>query len=207
MTRACAMEVSSHALELRRADAIHFAAAMFTNLTQDHLDFHPTMEDYFRAKRRLFVARQAGGGGRQHRRPLRRPAGRTSCSTRSRSRCTPTPTTARSISAATSRVPTFTVRTPDGTLSLRSPLRGEFNVYNVLGALAAARLLGVPAQTCAAAIATAGQVPGRFEIVDAGQPFAVLVDYAHTPDSLENVLSAARGLTAGAADRRVRLRW
>ena len=90
---------------------------------------------------------------------------------------------------------TFTVHTPDGELALSSPLRGEFNVYNVLGALAAARSLGVPAATCAAAIATAGQVPGRFETVDAGQPFAVVVDYAHTPDSLENVLTAARELT------------
>ncbi len=90
----------------------------------------------------------------------------------------------------------FTVHTPDGPLSLRSPLRGEFNVYNVLGALAAARALGVPAEVCAEAIATAGQVPGRFETVDEGQPFAVIVDYAHTPDSLENVLSAARPLAA-----------
>ena len=73
--RACAMEVSSHALELHRADAIHFAAAIFTNLTQDHLDFHPTMEAYFAAKRRLFVERTAGGRDRQYRRPLWRPAG------------------------------------------------------------------------------------------------------------------------------------
>jgi UDP-N-acetylmuramoyl-L-alanyl-D-glutamate--2,6-diaminopimelate ligase len=90
----------------------------------------------------------------------------------------------------------FTVATPhDGELALHSPLRGEFNVYNVLGALATARELGVPAATCVQAIATAGQVPGRFETVDEGQPFAVLVDYAHTPDSLDNVLRAARRLT------------
>ena len=89
----------------------------------------------------------------------------------------------------------FRVQTPDGELALTSPLRGEFNVYNVLGALAAARDLGVPADTAARAIATAGQVPGRFETVDDGQPFAVVVDYAHTPDSLENVLNAARQLT------------
>jgi UDP-N-acetylmuramoyl-L-alanyl-D-glutamate--2,6-diaminopimelate ligase len=86
------------------------------------------------------------------------------------------------------------VRTREGDLPLRTPLRGRFNVYNVLGAIAAARALGVPLQTAAAALARAGLVPGRFEPVDAGQPFAVLVDYAHTPDSLENVLSAARGL-------------
>ncbi len=191
---ACAIEVSSHALQLRRADAIHFAAAVFTNLTQDHLDFHPTMEDYFRAKRRLFVAHKPAAAvvniddpyGARLAAQLQHPitfalhadADYRAVDLRS------------DISGSE-----FTVRTPDGTLSLRSPLRGEFNVYNVLGALAAARLLGVPAQTCAAAIATAGQVPGRFEIVDAGQPFAVVVDYAHTPDSLENVLRAARGLT------------
>jgi UDP-N-acetylmuramoyl-L-alanyl-D-glutamate--2,6-diaminopimelate ligase len=91
----------------------------------------------------------------------------------------------------------FGVRTPDGELELRSPLRGEFNVYNVLGALATARALGVPVELCLEAIAAAGQVPGRFETVDEGQPFAVFVDYAHTPDSLENVLRAARDLTDG----------
>jgi UDP-N-acetylmuramoyl-L-alanyl-D-glutamate--2,6-diaminopimelate ligase len=87
------------------------------------------------------------------------------------------------------------VEAPDGPVELKSPLRGEFNVYNVLGALAAARALGIPSDTCRQAIATAGQVPGRFQTVAAGQPFAVLVDYAHTPDSLENVLNAARQLT------------
>src|SRR5581483_12517418 len=85
--------------------------------------------------------------------------------------------------------------TPDWPLQLRSPLTGRFNIYNVLSALAAARSLGVPVDVCAEAIATAGQVPGRFQVVDEGQDFAVLVDYAHTPDSLENVLKAARGLT------------
>ncbi len=85
----------------------------------------------------------------------------------------------------------------DGVADLRSPLRGRFNVSNVLAAFAAARALHVPFDTAAAAIERAGQVPGRFETVDEGQDFAVLVDYAHTPDSLENVLSSARGLTDG----------
>jgi UDP-N-acetylmuramoyl-L-alanyl-D-glutamate--2,6-diaminopimelate ligase len=93
----------------------------------------------------------------------------------------------------------FTVHGPDGEIALESPLTGRFNVSNVLAALAAARALGVPTETCIKAIATAGQVPGRFQTVDAGQDFAVLVDYAHTPDSLENVLKAARDLT----DRRL----
>ena len=197
---ACAMEVSSHALELHRADAIHFAAAVFTNLTQDHLDFHPTMEDYFAAKRRLFSGERPGlpvpGAAIVN---IDDPYGARLASELER----PITFALRAGDAdyRAAELETglegsaFTVHTPDGPLALRSPLRGEFNVYNVLGALAVARALGVSAQTCVAAIATAGQVPGRFETVDEGQPFAVVVDYAHTPDSLENVLRAARGVT------------
>ena len=195
--QSCVMEVSSHALELHRADGIHFAAAIFTNLTQDHLDFHPTMEDYFNAKRRLFVEAA----------PKRvvinvdDPYGR-----RLASAVSDPITVALDDPAATYRAVDvhtdlrgshFTVRTAGEWVALTSPLRGRFNVYNVLGAYAAARALGVRSRTCARAIRIAGQVPGRFQTVDEGQPFAVLVDYAHTPDSLENVLAAARGLTAG----------
>lgn len=195
--RGCVMEVSSHALELRRADAIHFAAAVFTNLTQDHLDFHPTMEDYFRAKRRLFKG------------PIRPGAAVVNVDdaygARLVSELDGAVTYALHDTEAdfqATDVQTglggsrFTARTPDGPMALSSPLRGEFNVYNVLGALAAARSCGIPADVCARAISLAGQVPGRFETVEAGQPFAVLVDYAHTPDSLENVLRAARELTS-----------
>jgi UDP-N-acetylmuramoyl-L-alanyl-D-glutamate--2,6-diaminopimelate ligase len=192
--QACVMEVSSHALELHRADAIHFAAAIFTNLTQDHLDFHPTMEDYFAAKRRLFQTSDLGAAvinvddpyGARLAAELDQPvtfALRRDASYRALGLRT---------TLSGSR---FAVQAPDGLLELVCPLRGEFNVYNVLGALAAVRGLGVSAETCAEAIATAGQVPGRFETIDEGQPFAVLVDYAHTPDSLENVLRAARALT------------
>jgi UDP-N-acetylmuramoyl-L-alanyl-D-glutamate--2,6-diaminopimelate ligase len=192
--RAAAMEVSSHALELRRADAIHFAAAIFTNLTQDHLDFHPTMEAYFAAKRMLFLPNAPGASivnvddpyGARLAAELDRPitfALRNQADYRATHVIT---------GLAGSE---FTVEAPDGPVELKSPLRGEFNVYNVLGALAAARALGIPSDTCRQAIATAGQVPGRFQTVAAGQPFAVLVDYAHTPDSLENVLNAARQLT------------
>jgi UDP-N-acetylmuramoyl-L-alanyl-D-glutamate--2,6-diaminopimelate ligase len=197
---ACAIEVSSHALELHRADAIHFAAAVFTNLTQDHLDFHPTMEDYFAAKRVLF-------SGDHPDLPVPRAAIVNiddSYGSRLASELAQPITFGLRSDAADYRGAeletglagsTFTVHTPDGPLALRSPLRGEFNVYNVIGALAVARALDVSAETCVAAIATAGQVPGRFETVDEGQPFAVVVDYAHTPDSLENVLRAARGVT------------
>jgi UDP-N-acetylmuramoyl-L-alanyl-D-glutamate--2,6-diaminopimelate ligase len=192
---ACVMEVSSHALELHRADAIHFAAAIFTNLTQDHLDFHSTMEDYFNAKRRLFTA----AGPAHAVINVDDPYG-----ARLAAELNSSVTFALDVPHATYRAvevqtdldgSRFTLHAPDGQTRIRSPLRGRFNVYNVLGALAAARALGVPLDICAEAIRTAGQVPGRFQTVDEGQPFAVLVDYAHTPDSLENVLSSARALT------------
>jgi UDP-N-acetylmuramoyl-L-alanyl-D-glutamate--2,6-diaminopimelate ligase len=197
---ACVMEVSSHALELGRADAIHWDVAIFTNLTQDHLDFHPTMEDYFAAKRVLFSGQHPGlPPPRVAIINIDDPYGARLASELER----PITFALRAAGADYRGVEletglegsTFTVHTPDGPLSLRSPLRGEFNVYNVIGALAVARALDVSAETCVAAIATAGQVPGRFETVDEGQPFAVVVDYAHTPDSLENVLRAARGVT------------
>jgi UDP-N-acetylmuramoyl-L-alanyl-D-glutamate--2,6-diaminopimelate ligase len=194
--RACALEVSSHALALHRADAIHFAAAIFTNLTQDHLDFHRTMEEYFAAKRRLFTdarpARAVVNVDDRYGARLAREVegGAVTFGLDSEA------VAYRAVEVHTDlHGSRFVVAGPDGETALRSPLRGRFNVYNVLGAFAAARSLGVSAETCAAAIATAGQVPGRFETVDEGQSFAVLVDYAHTPDSLENALKAARALT------------
>jgi UDP-N-acetylmuramoyl-L-alanyl-D-glutamate--2,6-diaminopimelate ligase len=202
---ACSMEVSSHALELHRADAIRFALGIFTNLTQDHLDFHGTMEDYFAAKRRLFDPGRARSavinvddpyGARL---AVEAPGALTFALERD--------ATYRAREVETNLSGSrFTVQGPDGSVELSSPLRGRFNAYNVLGAYAAARTLGVSAETAQAAIETAGSVPGRFEPVDAGQDFVVLVDYAHTPDSLENVLRAARGLLAEArADGRGRL--
>jgi UDP-N-acetylmuramoyl-L-alanyl-D-glutamate--2,6-diaminopimelate ligase len=193
---ACSMEVSSHALELHRADAIHFAVAIFTNISRDHLDFHPTMEDYFQAKRRLFFdarprhsvinvddtygARLAAELDDPLTFALDREA------------------TFQAREVRTGLAGTqFTVDGPDGRIQLSSPLRGRFNVYNLLGAFAAARAAGVAFDAVAAAIETIGEVPGRFQSVDEGQDFAVLVDYAHTPDSLENVLRAARGLARG----------
>jgi len=196
---ACVMEVSSHALQLRRADAIHWAAAIFTNLTQDHLDFHPTMEAYFLAKRRLFAA--AGTGARVAN--ADDPCGRRLAAE------FPGTVTFGLAAGADLRAAdlecgatgsAFVAHTPDGVLDVRLPLPGRFNVLNALGALAAALALGVAPGVAAAALARAGRVPGRFEPVEAGQPFAVLVDYAHTPDSLDNVLRAAREL-AGPARR------
>jgi UDP-N-acetylmuramoyl-L-alanyl-D-glutamate--2,6-diaminopimelate ligase len=189
---AVVMEVSSHALALHRADAIHWAVAIFTNLTQDHLDFHPTMEDYFLAKRRLFEAGpqvaivnvdDPYGVRLAHDFPDALRIGIESPHAQVR---------ARNIEsdATGSR---FTV---DG-VELHSPLPGRFNVLNVIGAVAAVRALGVDDATIAEALTHAVRVPGRFEPVDEGQPFAVLVDYAHTPDSLEAVLRAARPLATG----------
>ena len=194
--RAVAMEVSSHALELRRADAIHFAVAVFTNLTQDHLDFHPTMEAYFLAKRKLFEAaegvRIVNADDPYGRRLAADFPGAQTYGLDSED------ADWRAVDVASEPTGTrFTAVTPEGEVEVRAPLPGRFNVLNSLAALAAARALGVPLATAAAALATAGRVPGRFEPVDEGQPFAVLVDYAHTPDSLENVLRAARELTAG----------
>ena len=186
------MEVSSHALSLHRADAIHWDVAAFTNLTQDHLDFHADMEDYFLAKRRLFeVAAQQGA---------------------TLIACVDDPYGARlardfpqavtiGIDAADASVratelragPASTDFTVDGTL-FRAPLPGRFNVLNTLVALAAARALGVDDAAIAAALPGAGGVPGRFEPVDAGQEFAVIVDYSHKPDALDNVLRTAREL-------------
>ena len=195
--RACAMEVSSHALALHRADAIHFAVAIFTNLSRDHLDFHPTMDDYFAAKRRLFAELQPrlavvnidDERGSELARTLKNPITYGIHSPDA---------SYRAIDVQTGlEGSTFTALSPDGPLPLRTPLRGVFNVYNVLGALAAVRALGVSGEVVAAAIAQAGQVPGRFEPVDEGQSFAVLVDYAHTPEALDNVLRAARQLARG----------
>jgi UDP-N-acetylmuramoyl-L-alanyl-D-glutamate--2,6-diaminopimelate ligase len=206
---ACAMEVSSHALVLHRADGIDFAVKVFTNLSQDHLDFHADMEDYFAAKRLLF----SGEGGA----PVieieggvsvlnvddpygRRLADELSCG--EGGECITysaagggADLSARGVAfdAGGSR---FLCLSPEGELEVETPLPGDFNVSNALAALAVAHALGLDLAEAAAALADAEQVPGRFESIDEGQPFAVVVDYAHTPDSLENVLRAARRITS-----------
>ena len=192
--RACAMEVSSHALELGRADGIRFACRVFTNLTQDHLDFHETMDAYFAAKRRLFeepglaVVNADDEYGRRIAAEL---PGAVTFAIDHEAHYR-----ARDVHFDVSGA-RFACDTPEGTLELETPLPGLFNVQNVLGALAVARSLGVDGELIAAALRDFNRVPGRFEPVDEGQQFGVLVDYAHTPDSLENVLRAARDLTEG----------
>ena len=191
--RACAMEVSSHALQLGRTGGVRFAAAIFTNLTQDHLDFHRTMEDYFQAKRRLFLP----AAPRISAINLDDPYGRRLAAE-----------LPGALTFAVDRDADYRARdvrvgrdgcrlrlqTPAGERALQLPLRGRFNVANALGALAAVHALGADLDTLLGALARGVRVPGRFEPVEEGQDFAVLVDYAHTPDSLENVLTAAREL-------------
>src|SRR3954447_493049 len=191
--RACAMEVSSHALELGRVDGIRFACRVFTNLPQDHLDFHETMDAYFAAKRRLF----ADGGQavvNLDDEYGRRLAGELDCRTFAIDREADYRALDVEFDLLGSR---FRCQTPQGELELSSPLPGLFNVQNVLAAVGAVAELGVPGDTIAEAMPRFGRVPGRFEPGDEGQDFGVLVDYAHTPEALENVLGAARELTQG----------
>ena len=197
---ACAMEVSSHALDLGRTDAIPFAAALFTNLTQDHLDYHPTMEEYFLAKRRLF----AGEGGAPPPRlsvvnagdPYGRRLAEELPDAVTFAVGAPADYRAEDLRCGFSGCE-FELLTPAGERTVALPMPGHFNVANALGALAVAHGLGRPLAECVATLERGVRVPGRFEPVDRGQDFAVLVDYAHTPDSLENVLSAARELVGG----------
>jgi UDP-N-acetylmuramoyl-L-alanyl-D-glutamate--2,6-diaminopimelate ligase len=193
--RACAMEVSSHALELGRAEGIRFVAAIFTNLTQDHLDFHETMEDYFQAKRRLFasapnlsVVNVADPYGRRLAQEIDEAV-------------TFAVEDDADYSATDLRCDVegcrFVLRTPAGRREVMLPMGGRFNVANALGALASVHALRGNIDTLIAALERGVRVPGRFEPVQAGQEFAVIVDYAHTPDSLENVLRAARDIARG----------
>jgi UDP-N-acetylmuramoyl-L-alanyl-D-glutamate--2,6-diaminopimelate ligase len=167
--RTCVMEATSIAGEMGRLAGTRFAVLVFTNLTQDHLDFHGTMEEYYAAKRSLFAQAERAvvnvgdeWGAR--------------------------------LAADLSAARTFT---PDDELPFPLRLRGRFNRANALGAMWAARELGVADDAIARGLERVHGVPGRFESVEQGQPFAVIVDYAHTPDSLVNVLQAARELGDG----------
>ncbi len=204
--QACAMEVSSHALDLGRAGGITFAVRVFTNLTQDHLDFHDTMDAYFAAKRRLFDEPELGASRRAD--VASGPSSVVNVDDEYGRRI------ASEVESTTIGVhreadfhardvrfdltgSTFTCVTPEGELGLRVPLPGLFNVQNALCALAAVHALGTDLRAAGEALEGFGRVPGRFEPVDEGQAFGVLVDYAHTPDSLDNVLRAAREVTDG----------
>jgi UDP-N-acetylmuramoyl-L-alanyl-D-glutamate--2,6-diaminopimelate ligase len=189
---AVVMEVSSHALSLHRADAIHWSVAVFTNLTQDHLDFHSDMEDYFLAKRRLFEA-----GPEIAIVNVDDPYGaRLARDFPDAIRIGLDAEDAQVRATAIEGDASGSAFVVDGQ-ALRTTLPGRFNVLNALGAVVVARELGVDDAAIAAGLARAERVPGRFEPVDEGQPFAVFVDYSHKPDALEAVLRTARGLTRG----------
>ncbi|GAB4230259.1 MAG: UDP-N-acetylmuramoyl-L-alanyl-D-glutamate--2,6-diaminopimelate ligase [Acidobacteriota bacterium] len=193
------MEVSSHSLALDRTYGCPIPVAVFTNLSQDHLDFHGTMEHYFAAKARLFDTAVNPGllhaivngddvwGGQ-----LIRLAPRVvtyGLAPQNTFRAVD-----RRITAEGTRM---RVVTPRGEFELESSLVGTHNVYNLLAAVAAADALGLPVETIRAGLLALQRVPGRFERVPVDRPFTVIIDYAHTPDALANVLKLARQVTAG----------
>ena len=190
------MEVSSHALQQGRVFGVPFDVAVFTNLTQDHLDYHRTMEDYFAAKRILFE-----GCGTEPPRcavvNLDDEYGRRLAEfSRRRSQLFTYGIEQGDFHAEhlemTPHGNNFALTTPDGSIELRSPLIGRVNVYNVLAACAAAYARGCPAGADRRRHRRHRRIPGRFERVDEGQPFAVVVDYAHTDDALKNLTRLAR---------------
>ncbi|MBN2247829.1 MAG: UDP-N-acetylmuramoyl-L-alanyl-D-glutamate--2,6-diaminopimelate ligase [Coriobacteriia bacterium] len=193
---AASMEVSSHAIDLHRVDTVSFAVAAFTNLTQDHLDYHHTLAEYWSVKKRLFtdldvrervidvddgygadLAASLGGVWTVGRTP------------------------AASVRAVGERPgadsTAFTLVTPGGSAELVLPLAGAYNVSNALVAAGCGLALGIGLDEVACGLEHAPQVPGRLERIDEGQPFTVLVDYAHTPDSLAKAIAAVRAVTPG----------
>jgi UDP-N-acetylmuramoyl-L-alanyl-D-glutamate--2,6-diaminopimelate ligase len=186
------MEVSSHGLHQHRIDGIRFQCSVFTNLSQDHLDYHGSMEEYFEAKARLFTPELSERAVVNLDSPEGRRLIRPDLPTVTFGQEPGADVRATDVRATRSGI-SFRV----GDLEIRSFLRGGFNVENCLAALATARTLGIPDDVTARGIADVQGVPGRVETVEEGQDFLVVVDYAHTPDGVENVLRAARSLAAG----------
>lgn len=200
-----AMEVSSHALAQHRVDATRFASACFTNLSHDHLDFHGTMDAYFEAKARLFTpeftAHVAVSVDDEWGRVLAGRARGAGLDVWSFSVDAPEADVGaeRVVHEPSGTAFTLESRRDGARVEVRTALVGPFNVANALAAATAARAAGVPLDAVARGLAAPVVVPGRLERVDAGQPFTVLIDYAHTPDALERVLGAARALAAPGA--------
>lgn len=192
--RSVAMEVSSHALALGRVDGTHLRAALFTNLSQDHLDFHPTMQDYYDAKASLFTPDRCDLGV-----VCVDDAWGSRLAAQAAGRGLPVLTVGTAGSwRVRGRGPEFRLRPPDGVeLAASVRLLGGFNVTNAALALTALTATGVPAELAAAGIAGLPGVPGRMEPVDEGQPFLAVVDYAHTPEAVVTLLQTLRPLTAG----------
>ena len=192
---AVAMEVSSHGLVLGRVAGTHFSCAVFTNLTRDHLDFHPTMQDYESAKASLFASGLSERGAVN----ADDAAGRRLLAAGAiplTSYGTSDDADVRAIDVFASRSGSrFTCVAGSDRVAVSVRIPGRYNVSNALGVLAAFRALGFPLDAAAEGIGSLEGVPGRMEAIDEGQPFLVLVDYAHTPDSLTNVLRATREIT------------
>lgn len=201
---AVVMEVSSHALDQGRVAGIEFDTAVFTNLTQDHLDYHKTMENYARAKARLFdlVSEEGTKAGKT---AVLNADDAASATMRAHTRCPvisygmeqPADLAARDVHLAQDGMELTLVHEDAEPVKLHIGITGLFNVYNVLAATGAALAEKIGAADIAAALRAFTGVPGRFELVRAGQDFSVIVDYAHTPDGMENVLRTARAVTAG----------
>lgn len=186
------MEVSSHALDQHRADGIDFAVGIFTNLTEDHLDYHGTMGCYCDAKAKLFQMSRMGVCNADDPWTERLLAG-ASCPSVYYGIHNPAEVWAEDIFLH-SRSVDFTVCTARTRTPVHLGVPGRFSVYNALGAIAACGELGIPPEECAAALATFPGVAGRMEVVPTpGKPYTLLIDYAHTPDALENVLKTVRG--------------
>lgn len=193
----CVMEVSSHAIALGRIEGCKFAAAGFTNLSQDHLDFHESMDAYFLAKQRLFTelspeAWAIINSDDEHGAVLVR---------KTHARVI---TTGFSVLASVRPAGTirhgikglmFDAASPAGTIPVESPLVGRYNVYNILTAIGIGAALGISADVIARGIRAMNAVPGRMEKIDEGQPFGVVVDYAHTEDALVRLLESIREIT------------
>ncbi len=192
------MEVASHALALHRVAGCRFHGAVFTNLTQDHLDFHKTFEEYSAVKRRLFELVEPSGvaviNADDSYGAMMRAASRARVLSYGIDQ--PADVRAQSIRLAVHQTE-FLLSTPAGQRRVATPLHGRFNVYNILAAVTLAHAEGVALDPIVDALAHFQGVPGRFEFVDEGQGFAVVVDYAHTPDGLANVLRAGAEVAEG----------
>jgi UDP-N-acetylmuramoyl-L-alanyl-D-glutamate--2,6-diaminopimelate ligase len=193
---AVSMEVSSHAIDLHRVDAMSFAVAAFTNLSQDHLDYHATLEEYFSVKGRLLACvpleRRVVNVDDEHGRSLADMIGATWTVGLSESAAL----RAEGVESGP-RASTFDLVAPTGSARVVLPLAGDYNVSNALVAAGCALALGVDLDTVAAGLSDAPQVPGRLERIEGEHDFTVLVDYAHTPDGLSKAISAVRAVTSG----------
>jgi UDP-N-acetylmuramoyl-L-alanyl-D-glutamate--2,6-diaminopimelate ligase len=192
------LETSSHALAMDRLWSCHFAVAIFTNLTRDHLDYHKTFEAYFTAKRLLFEGTGAGAPDVaviNADDPYASRLEGLAAQTMSYGLKSAAEISARKFTPSF-RGLEFTAQTPAGKIEVRSPMVGRINVYNILAAIGAAIALEVPNDKIELGIASLELVPGRFQRIDEGQPFLVVVDYAHTDDALRNLIATARDLSS-----------